>query len=76
MLTGQNGILTQAQNAKTETKAKSEEEAIRMSMTSNNMQNYIGNSSNTNMIGKNLYDKVASTVYLNVFFTLSIFFAP
>lgn len=60
MLTGQNGILTQAQNAKTETKTKSEEEAIRMSMTSNNMQNYIDNSSNTNMIGKKLYDKVLS----------------
>ena len=60
MLTGSNGILTQVQNAKTETKAKSEEEAIRMSITSNNMQNYIDNSSNTNMIGKNLYDKVLS----------------
>ncbi len=60
MLTGTNGILTQAQNAKTETKAKSEEEAIRMSVTSNTLQNYSNDSSNTNIIGKNLYDKVLS----------------
>ncbi len=55
-LTGQNGILTQANLAKKMTETSSEEEAIQLEVTLANMQNKL-DSSNKYYIGEPLYDK-------------------
>ncbi len=58
-LTEQNGILTKAVQAKKITEAKSEKEAIELSVISANMENNLKESSG-NYIGEKLYDKTIS----------------
>ena len=54
MLTGENGILTQAQNAKVETSISGEKEAIELEITAEEMDKTLGNEVESG-IGKNLY---------------------
>ena len=56
MLTGQNGILTQAQNAKELTSVSTEKEAIQIAMTSKELDKLQGNESEYS-VGKPLYEK-------------------